>query len=575
MGGPKLNYLSIADKFFRRLVDMAEQSPAIALRHAFPILAVAFFCVSAAWIYNANSRVIDIRDVDEVHTLVWGTESMYRWPPGDVPAQQVGEVSRWFTRILYPFSVYYMNSRMGGEHYVTGWGYPGGFYLKGRLDKGADAPGANELTAPPRDQGFTDWAFDTFFHTVDPNIQDYVFSQRVAFSILAIFSFLLLLRRLYDEYGVSGAAAYAGFVLFGDIVFYQFAMFYSETAFIIVFNLTFYCLLSINRLRTFDALLLGLAAGAAMSTKLTGFVVAAPAFAHVAVGALGRGGRGVVAIAAFFATALSATAMLNALFASPFSWINETLANVYHYKTGHLVTEEGGIEFLLRLVEDIGYPVVALFLASSVWVAVRPNRRDAGLFALIVLTVAVLASVSDSAVYRARNLAGLYVVMSFVIAVGIGRYVASEVGGGGGGPRIAAAFCVAVVVVGAADRVLGIPSLAGVFFERNATRIAECGRVAVIGLSQERFRKFVDREDIVFFERVRGPFNISENPDMLKYPWYFEEYLAYDCVIALRRGQTKQITNYFAPQSHRLVSRVGDLFMFDRGALRRRPVVGI
>ena len=529
-------------------------------RYAFPILAAVFLCVSVAWVYNANSRVIDVRHVDEVHTLVYGTAGMSDWIPDDeVPTQRVGEVGRWFVRVLYPIAIYYMNSRMGGEHYLTGWQYPGGYYLRDRFDKGDDALGANGVANVPPDARNLSWGF----HTVDPNIQDYVFFQRTAFSILAVFSFLLLLRKLYHKYGVPAAASYAGFILFGQIVFYQFSIFYSETALFIVFNLSFYCLLSGSERRMRSALLLGLAAAAAMSTKLTGILVAGPAFAHVAVGAWGRGERGAKEVSAFFAAALAVVVALNAPFGSVFSFINETLANVYHYKTGHLVTEEGGLDFLRRLVHDLGYAIVALFLACSARLALTPERRDAGLIALILCIAAGLASLIDSAVYLTRNLAVFYVAMSFVASVGLGRYVGSNPGGRG--QRAVLAFCVAVFMVGAADRALAIPSLSGVFFERNAERIAECGSVAAIGVSEEKFRKFVDNPDIAFFGRVRGPFNISEEPE------YFDKYLSHDCVVAWRQGQTKQITNFFAPQSHRLASRVGNWFFFDNGG---RPALG-
>ena len=551
----------------------AEQFRMPGKRYAFPFLAAIFLCISAAWIYNANSRVIDIRDVDEVHTVVYGTESLLRWPPPRVPTQRVGEFTRWFVRILYPFAIYYMNSYMGGEHYITGWEYPGGYYLRNHLNKGQDAPGASDVAGVPLDPEFPErGSMPDVFHTVDPNIQDYVFFQRVAFSILAILSFLLLLHRLYDRYGISAAAAYAGLILLGQIIFHQFAIFYSETSLFIVFNLAFYWLLSPRETRVIGALLLGVAAGAAMSTKLSGIIVAGPAFAHVAATACGRGVRGAADVVVFLLAALGCALALNAPFGSP-DLVDQTLANVYHYKTGHLVTEEGGWRLFLWLVRDLGYATVALFLVSVAWLALRPSRRDVGLFALVAVIVALSLSLSGSAVYLSRNAAILYVAMSFIVAVGAGSYARSNRGARSG--RVAVALCVAVFVVGVGDRALGVSSLSSVFFERNATRISRCDSVAVIGAPEKRLRRFVDGKDVAFFDRIRPPFNLSANPHMLEPPWYFEEYLAYDCIVALRRGQTRQITNFFAPQSHRLASRVGNWFFFDNGSSRGRPIVGL
>lgn len=534
------------------LVDAATRFHAAVRHHGFPILAAVFFCVSAAWIYNANSRVVDKRHVDELHTLVWGTPAA----GGEAGTVRVGEVNRLFVKLLYPAAIYYMNSYMGGEHYVTGWKYPGGYYLRDRLNRDEDAPGANDSIDAPRDAELP----GVGFHTVDPNIQDYVFFQRTAFGGLAVLSFLLLLWRLYVGYGAAAAAVYAGFVLFGDIVFHQFLIFYSETTLFIIFNLVFCFLISVREINLSAAILLGLAAAAAVSTKLSGICIAGPAFVHVAAGAWGRGGRGTLIVGAFLASSLAFLAMINAHVAGPFSFVNETLANVYHFKTGHLVTEEGGGDYLADIVNSLGYVTVFLFLASAAYLALRPKFNLAGVYALIILVAATVASMSSSAVYLERNLAIVYVAMSFVIALGIGRFVRS--GARAGIRDIVATICLSAFVVGGADRAFAVRSSPTSFFERNAARIADCGSVGVVGISEDVFRRFVDTDRAVFFEGVRGPFNLSSDPS------HFDKYLAYDCVVALRRGQTKQITNFFAPKSHGLVSRVGDWFFFDQAARR-------
>ena len=56
-----------------------------------------------------------------------------------------------------------------------------------------------------------------------------------------------------------------------------------------------------------------------------------------------------------------------------------------------------------------------------------------------------------------------------------------------------------------------------------------------------------------------GLFHLSRNPET------FDKYPAYECLVVLRQSQSKQITNFLAPQSYRLADRAGDLFFFDKG----------
>ena len=98
-------------------------------------LVLAFLFVSSAWVFNLNSRSVNRTQEDEWHTLVLGTRHLS--PFGDpVPTARVGETNRWFTRLLYPLGIWYMNGRMGGElgfREAGGFDYAGGYYLRDHL----------------------------------------------------------------------------------------------------------------------------------------------------------------------------------------------------------------------------------------------------------------------------------------------------------------------------------------------------------------------------------------------------------------------------------------------------------
>lgn len=500
-------------------------------RCAFAITALVFFFVSAVWVHHWNARVIDKVYPDERHTVIHGTHRLNPFN-GDVTYMRSGELNRWMVRFLYPFAIYYMNGKMGGEHYVTGWRYPGGYYLKEHL----------QLENVPS----------------DPNLQDYVFFQRVMLGFLSLLSIAMLMGALRRRFGSAAAAGYAGLLLFGGVMFENFHIFYSPVTLVIVFNVALYMLMSYDARNLSTCALSGAAASAALSTQLSGVLVAGPLFAHVAALAWSQGGRKEIAVAVFLASALASAVAINWPARSFFELVNDTLANVYHYSTGHRVTEEGGWEYALRIASDIGYGAIPLFLAAAIYLLARPGRSLVYAYGLIAFISLAVLQLSNYATYWSRNVVIVYVAMSFVIALAIGKFIEGRKGAQRRAGLVAV-LCFTVFVAGVGYRALSTPSPSRGFFEANAARLSECASLGAVGIPERDARKFIDRDDAVFFERVKGPFNLSERPET------FDKYLAYECLVVLRRGQSKQITNFLAPQSYRLADRAGDLFFFDKG----------
>ncbi len=498
------------------------------------VMLLWFFLVSSAWVFNLNSRGVNRPHVDEWHTLVLGTRHLSPFVE-PVPSARVGETNRWFVRLLYPAGVYYMNSHMGGEHFLTGWEYPGGYYLREHFNE-ADAI---------RD---------------DPNIQDYVFFLRTSFGVLAVFSFCMVMWALSSRFGIAAAATYGSLVLVNPLVFSQFDLFYSETTLFILFNTAAFLCLRTRPSAIYRTLVWsGILSAAALSTKLTGILVVGPLFVQTVVEVL-RSRRNLKAgIEVYLLSAAASLVLLNLPSESLFSLLNETLANVYQYKTGHLVTIKGGVEFLWRMVDDLGYVLPLLFAMSLFWLVIRPRRHLAPIYVLGLLIILVIWSFVNSAVYMPRNLASVYVAMSFIVALGAGSFVESLKSK----HKYAAAVCSGLVVVLMAGELVRhqyrMPSLVGTFFERNVERMETCGTIGAIGLSKQALRALSSSRDdgITIFDRVEGPFNISQDPQV------FDKYFQHDCLIVHRKGQSKQISNFAAPQHYRLSDRVGNLFFFE------------
>ncbi len=505
------------------------------------VLLLTFFVVSSAWVFNLNSRGVNRPHVDEVHTLVSGTRHVD--PFGDpVPTARVGETNRWFVRLLHPLGIYWMNSRMGGEHYRTGWDYPGGYYLR---------------------EHFSDT--DAIRH--DPNVQDYVFFLRWTFGVLAIVSFCMVMGALWGRFGSAAAATWGSLLLTNPLVFSQFDLFYSETTLFLLFGLAAFFYLRTGRSATYrNAIWSGVLSAAALSTKLTGILIVVPVFVHTVVDALerrraARPDGGGARIEIYLLSAAVSLVLMNLYSESTFSLLNETLANVYHFETGHRVTREGGVEFLARMLDDFGYAPALLFGVSLLWLAARfPTGRFAPVHVLGVLILFVLWSLSNSAVYLSRNLASVFVAMSFIISLGVGSFMEGLKSKYEGAAAVGSTLIVLVLAGLLFGRLWQMPSLTDTFFERNLERIETCGAVGGVGLPDEALRILsgAREDDVVFFDRLRGPFNISEDPGM------FDRYLQYDCLLVYREGQTKQISNFAGPRFYRLSDRVGNLFFFER-----------
>ena len=206
------------------------------------------------------------------------------------------------------------------------------------------------------------------------------------------------------------------------------------------------------------------------------------------------------------------------------------------------------------------YMLPLLFAVSLFWLARRPRRGLAPVYVLGLLIIFVIWSFVNSSAYDFRNMASVYVAMSFIVALGAGSFIESLK------PKhkYATAACSGLVVVLMAGELVRhqyrMPSLVSTFFERNVERMETCGTIGAIGLSKQALRALSSSRDggITIFDRVEGPFNISQNPQV------FDKYLQYGCLIVHRKGLNKHISNFAAPQHYRLSDRVGNLFFFSR-----------
>ncbi len=541
---------------------------------------LVFLLVSSAWVIYANSRDINLHHSDEYHTLMLGVRHFD--PLG--PANEnfvVGETTRWFVRLLYPGGIYYLYKHLGNtagnggisadylaRHYVTD---PGGATLR------------------------------------EPAVQDFVFFMRVAFGLLAVGSFCLALWSLQRRVNPAAATAYGAAVLGNPLVFDQFRFFYSETSLFILFNLAAFICLSkdISYRRVAYS---GILAAAALSAKLTGiFIVAAPLFMHAAVNMRTPAQPMKSRFAVFLLFFLGFLFLININAPSFRAFIHDTLWNVFHFNIG--VDEYAGRDgpvFFPRLLMDAGCYALPLFLVALLWLARAPRMQLAPVYLLGAGIAFTAWSLASAATYLPRNAASLHVAMSFVIALAVGDLVGKTLGNrpalqGGASAGLLLLFLAGAAALMGRDK---MPAPSHVFFneidirdcrhcavlgswhrhwrKRNQSRerMRNCVSSAAIGLAEDDLRYLREKTtgDVTAFPGISGKFKFNtrpmpgrlrifladaKEPELLLADEY-RKHRRHDCLFAYRQGETRQITNFLAPQHYALEDRVGNFFFFAR-----------
>lgn len=508
---------------------------------------LAFLFTAAVQLHSIVDRNADRWHADEWHTLMLGTHFLD--PVNAAYTLRVGETTRWIVRLLYPLAIYHMNTRMGNDWELEysglpgtpgspesspydGWLYPGGYYLKDNFN-------------------------DNNAFMTDPNVQDYIMAMRLYFGIIAILAFSLVVWELFLRAGLIASAVYSIAILSSSLVFSRFSMFYSETTLFILINLAIFLFLRFDRPNATISAFSGMLSAAALSTKLTGGIIAAFMFFYIVRSDPKAGAHRVITYLVVTVTSLIAINWFVA--GSYFDFVNETLINVYNYSGRHM-TERTRVETISLMLEELGAPIVILFVFAILWLSIPPKRSNLPVYALSIVTVSIAWSLAGSSIYLSRNLAPLYVVMSFIVALGIGDASRYFVRGRASVRRfryrgVAAVFAVSIVGFVVVDRESFSEAR---FFEEAAEGILDCSNIAILGLPRERAISATGRPDAAIFENFAGPYTSEGVPR-----WY-RKYTDRECIIVKRKGQNKHISNYFAPITHDLSVRDGRFFFYKR-----------
>jgi hypothetical protein len=483
----------------------------------------AFLTVSTLWMLNNKLQYeITTSSVDDVHTMNFGIKSMYS---GEVATLRVGESTRWLARAVYPMAIYYMNSNMGGEHQVTGWNYPSGFYIKKYFKKPASVK-----------------------H--NPNIQDFVFAMKFMLGLLVILSFLCASYMLSLKYNFIAGISYFIFSVSTAMIVDMLSVFYTESSLIIVFNILVVIGLAevFNKWRLY--IWLAFLFAFAASAKLTGLVFILPILAIIISKdkTLFKGMK----IEGFFLLVAIFYLLINIFATSYMSLFDQMLANVYHLKTGHGTTYPSGF-YQFKLMVKVLDPWVFIFLFSLVLLLLSKNIKNK-FFVISVSFASILIFLAqvDSAFSLHRNLTIVLIMMIFtisiVLSVGL-SYLFNK------NDKLQKNNLLISVIATMSLLIFHSYYLSKRSYNISPSLITDslkgCKSIATIDI-EDGFIK-----NSVKLPSMPGKFHLKRQQNEFR-----SGLLPYDCIAIKKIKNNKHYTNYLLPMDYKLESRFGKYFVF-------------
>jgi hypothetical protein len=482
-----------------------------------------FLTVSALWTLNNKLQYeITQYSVDDIHTMNYGIDSMHS---GKVANLRVGESTRWLARAVYPIAIYYMNSNMGGEHQVTGWNYPGGFYIKKYFKKPASVK-----------------------H--DPNIQDFVFAMKFMLGLLVILSFLCASYMLSLKYNFIAGISYFILSISTAMIMEMLSVFYTESSLIIVFNILVVIglskVLSTWRLYIWLAFLFAFAA----SAKLTGLVFILPILAIIISKdkALFKDMK----IEGFFLLIAIFYLLINIFATSYMSLFDQMLANVYHLKTGHGTTYPSGFYQFKHMVKVLD-PWIFIFLFSLLFLFLSKNIKNK-FFVISVSLASILIFLAqvNSAFTLNRNLTIVLIMMIFtisiVLSVGL-SYLLNKNDKLQKNNLLISVISTMILLI-----------FHSYYLNKHSYNISP----SLIADSLKNCKNIatIDIEDGF----IKNSVKLSSMPDKFILKKQQNEFrsdlLPYDCIAIKKIKNNKHYTNYLLPMDYKLESRFGKYFVF-------------
>ena len=466
-------------------------------------------------LFNNLSNNISKIHVDEQHTIEMAFKSI---SGENYESLRAGESSRLLAKIIYPFAIYHMNKCMGGEHYITTWKYSGGFYLKKNYTHIYNA-----------------------IENQDANIQDFWFAMRLACGLFVILSFLLSTLLIYKKESFIAALIFLVISLYSSYVIETLKIFYTESAMLISINLIICYYYFDFKKKWLELSVLALLIVFTVNIKLSGVLLLLPIF-HVTYL------KGLHKKHSYFYELL---ALLTILFFGIFTinipnkwlYLEEQLSNIYHYQTGHLITQPSGLYQLKSILREL-MPWVLITPVILIISLLKNKRKHQNYLIYTFLTISVIyiTQLTDSRFFLKRNLTTIFALLSFSTAILSGKLINNLQN-----KWISYSVCATILFFMTFQFNNKFTDYNDKLFSENIEDYA------IVDLKQE------DHPNGTAINSMPEEYMLKKDLEKLE-----NQFSGFNYVFVNRIKNNKQYTNFILPRNFNLIMRKGPYFLFKR-----------
>ena len=226
--------------------------------------------------------------------------------------------------------------------------------------------------------------------------------------------------------------------------------------------------------------------------------------------------------------------------------LDQTLANVYHLKTGHRFTEPSGLYQLKNIITTL-FPWVIIFPFAIGYIIYKKPARYYFLSCVAVSSIIMIVALVGVSFFLERNLTTPQTLIIFIISIATATVI-REINYK---PQIlfilVTTLLICYQVVNVVDKYKSVTEAR----LRNYLKSSE--HIATIDVEMGLV------EHATILESMPESFTLIKQLESFK-----AKFIPFDCVVIKRVKNNKHYTNYILPLDFKLIARHGNYFVFKR-----------
>ena len=237
---------------------------------------------------------------------------------------------------------------------------------------------------------------------------------------------------------------------------------------------------------------------------------------------------------------------LSTIFISDYGlYLNHTLSNIYHFKTGHLKVQPDGWYQVKSIFRELGILGILFFPISIIFIAIQKKRDTIFIYLIIAIVFLIIVQFSGVRFFLKRNLNTVFVLMMLSYSLYLGELQEFF-------KKRALKFLGYILIF--AFFSFNFYNNYEVISERSFSKeFVALKNLGVVDFSPTHF------ENAQKIQPMDEAYNLTLQDKNIQ-----SRFDSVDNVIVKRINNNKQYTNYMLPLKFDLIKRKGDLFYFKR-----------